>query len=154
MKILLGVLLCWPFIARTTPDDWATLFTMPDGLRWDNLEGGAEWLSGPRPVRDKHGLHWIEIPPYSLAGAGDVVSIRITGGAFLHILPEQGQRLDTAALEIEMSNGTGLLMAVQPTATADGGLLLPSFSSEDSLVRLRPWIAPSVCVSPCSLPGG
>lgn len=124
------LLLFWPLLAMSLPDDWAPSFALPEGLRWDNLEGGDEWLAGPRPER-VDGLHEVSLR------ADDALKLRLPGGAYLRLTATDDQPLSIGDFAIEHSNGSGLFVDDQLMPLADGGLLLSPFSEEAGVVRLR-----------------
>ncbi len=112
------------------PDDWQPRFAQPEGLRWDNLEGGEEWLAGPRPQR-RDGLHWLDL------AEDDGVTIWMAGDSALRIKGEAGAPLATGDLSIWASNGSGLFREVPLRSLAPDGLLLPPVSEEAGILRLR-----------------
>lgn len=87
-------------------------------LRWDNLEGGREWLSGPRPVfRRSLGLHLLRLQP------GERVTVRIPAGEQLR-LQRPGAALAAADLVLALGNGSGLFAEAAPQLGVDGNTLL------------------------------
>lgn len=118
LGLLLALLLPGPAIAALDAVQEGLLRQYPLPLRWDNLEGGREWLSGPRPVfRRNLGLHLLRLEP------GEGVTLRLAAGEQLRLV-HPGGPLAAADLELALGNGSGLLTAAEPQLGADGSTLL------------------------------
>lgn len=87
-------------------------------LRWDNLEGGGEWVAGERPVfRRSLGLHLVRLEP------GESLTVRLPAGELLR-LQRPGAPLAAADLEVALGNGSGLFADSALQAGGDGQALL------------------------------
>ena len=159
--LLAGLLMASSPPVTAEPDAWqAEAVRGGAQLRWDNLEGGPEWLQGPQPQlmrssaqhlnwgegktwwtdqqrqggqRDR--VHQLELAP------GETVLLRLPAQARLRLRAEDDKPLRSADLSWLRGNGSGLMLEVRPQPV-DGGLELVSPLSVPSLLRLtRPLTA-------------
>lgn len=87
-------------------------------LRWDNVEGGAEWVAGTSPRYQRaQGLHLVRLTP------GASLTLRIPAGEQLRLQRPDGA-LAAEQLEVALANGSGLFAAAPLQPGADGHSLL------------------------------
>jgi len=100
-------------------------------LRWDNVEGPPQWISGPKPHRGLGGkVHGISLAP------GQEVTLCADQRTWLRLVG-QGHTLRQDDLEISVSTDAHLFTATDPISTIDPYSLLLCLSQESPcLVRL------------------
>ncbi len=87
-------------------------------LRWDNIEGAPEWVSGEKPERNLLGRrHEVELEP------GESVCVRIPAYEWLRVVGDGGALLPNE-VDIALSTGSGLLAFTEPVPDEDGESLL------------------------------
>lgn len=107
-----------PALAALDPVQEGLLAQYALPLRWDNLEGGGEWVTGKRPVyRRSRDLHLVALAP------GESLTVRIPAGEQLR-LQRPDAPLAAADLEVALGNGSGLFAEAALQAGSDGQSLL------------------------------
>ncbi|WP_133130603.1 hypothetical protein [Legionella yabuuchiae] len=134
--IVLGVcLLCGLFFSKAAFSELdnlqsVLLSTYQTPLRWDNIEGPPEWVSGAKPSYSPAlGMHLITLHP------GQSVKVRINEQSRLRVT-SPCQLLSNSELAVDTSNGSGLYAKVP---------LIPSRDNH-SLVSEEAWYKPQLFI--------
>jgi len=100
-------------------------------LRWDNVEGPPQWVSGPEPrYQFRQRLHFIDLRP------GEEVTLRAAPGTWLR-LAGQIKTMKPEDLEIGVSTDARLFVAATSINTIDPySMLIELPGDKPSLVRL------------------
>ncbi|WP_448206759.1 hypothetical protein [Azospirillum sp. sgz302134] len=102
-------------------------------LRWDNVEGAPLWAGGERPVRDRGtGLHAVTLAP------GASVTVRLPADGALRLRRPEGAALEREAVEVSLSDGSGLAVLQDPQRSIDGrDLLVRGPTDAPAIARVR-----------------
>jgi hypothetical protein len=100
-------------------------------LRWDNIEGAPQWISGKKPSYDRGaGFHIVELKP------GEFMTFRVPVGETARIYnPECEFKNDD--IELSVSNGSGLYSFLPYQLSSDlKSIIFSPLNREPSLVRV------------------
>ncbi|MBI4859041.1 MAG: hypothetical protein HY815_02020, partial [Candidatus Riflebacteria bacterium] len=119
----------WPGDARAAQlDDLQSRllaqFVLPQ--RWDNAEGGREWVSGPRPEREA-GLHCVRLAP------GEAVVVKARAASALRLLDPR-EPLHPGDVEVSVSNSSALFVQRPAHPFTDGRSLVATADSLDGVL--------------------
>jgi len=103
-------------------------------LRWDNLQGDADWLSGPQPEKRKQ-AYWLNLP------AGESISILQPADSWLRLVNHKSSQPLINSLIVERSID-GQLFINQPLESASSNNIslrnnLLNSSFKTSVIRLQ-----------------
>lgn len=99
-------------------------------LRWDNIEGPPQWMSGapPRQVREA-GMHLIRLEP------GSAVTVRLESRSMLRVRSPFAP-VATEDLELSVSDGSGLYVEMAARAAGGSDLVLDPEAAHAVLARV------------------
>ena len=109
------------------------LIQYPLPLRWDNAEGGPEWLAGPKPACPlyKVGLHQVCLRP------GQAASIQVPPSGLLRLFRPTG-KLTPEDVEVWISDGSELYVRYCTRPSEDGrSLIVVTDNPYSSVVRIK-----------------
>lgn len=133
--ILLGVIILSyvnkPY-AQIDPIRFALQQTAFSELRWDNITAAPYWIDGKKPhYQPSSGIHAI---PFA---ENDHVTVRLPAYQYLR-LHSPNRNIQTKDWQVNLSNGTGIWLAINLQSTNDAtSFIVSQYHTQERLIRLR-----------------